>query len=157
MSRPSLKDRFVRLIVTGFYSSSIPPWPGTSGTVPAWLIAWFLIRGDNQLMIIAAAVTVAISIWSCGEGEKLMGHDSRYMVMDEWAGMFISLLFIPYTLTNYLIAFFVFRILDALKPFPVRHMEKAPGGWGVTFDDIGAAIQTNLVLQLYIFISGRFL
>ena len=119
MSALSLKEKFIKLIATGFYSSALPPWPGTSGTIPAWLIAWLLIKGDLAILATVTLVTIAVSVWSTGAAEKIMGHDSRFMVMDEWVGMFIALLFVPYNITNYLIAFFAFRLLDAIKPYPV--------------------------------------
>jgi len=66
--------------------------------------------------------------------------------------MFISLLMIPFSFTNYLIAFLAFRALDAVKFFPANDAEKLPKGWGVTADDVVAGIQANLLTRLIIFL-----
>ena len=38
------------------------------------------------------------------------------------------------------VLFVLFRIMDIAKPWPIRHSQKLPGGWGVTVDDALAAI-----------------
>lgn len=85
-----------------------------------------------------------------------MGHDSRYIVIDEWAGMFVAVLFVPWSLTNYIIAFFAFRIFDVIKLPPAARFEKLPAGWGITMDDIAAGVQANLVVQIYILLTALF-
>lgn len=145
-----MMTNIVKFVATGCYSGLLKPFPGTWGTIPAWLIAFYLIRGDLTLMIIASLVATALSVWSAGEAEKFFGHDARKIVMDEWAGMFITLLFVPFSLVNYAVGFFLFRALDVVKIPPARQLEKLPGGWGVTMDDVVAGIQANIVLQLLI-------
>jgi phosphatidylglycerophosphatase A len=44
--------------------------------------------------------------------------------------------------------FFLFRIFDIVKPYPLRRLEEIRGGLGVMLDDIGAGIYTNIVLQV---------
>jgi phosphatidylglycerophosphatase A len=73
-------------------------------------------------------------------------------VIDEWAGMFVALLFVPVTLTNYLIAFVAFRAFDVIKLPPAAQSERLPIGWGVTMDDIVAGIQANVFTQIVIWI-----
>ena len=140
------------MLATGFWSGYFPITPGTFGSIPPWLIAYFLIQ-DNQLWLtIAASAATIVSVWSAGEAEKELGHDARKIVIDEWAGMFITLLFVPYSLINYAIAFFVFRALDVVKIYPARLSEQLPAGWGVTMDDVVAGVQSNLVTHLIIWL-----
>jgi len=71
-------------------------------------------------------------------------------------GMWISLygfgpgLFIP--------ALGLFRILDIVKPFPVRNSETLPGGVGIMADDIVAGLLANLILRgiSWLFLGGGF-
>lgn len=70
--------------------------------------------------------------------------------------MFVALLFVPYSLINYVIAFFAFRFFDVVKIPPARQLERLPGGWGVTMDDIAAGIHANLATQLAIYILNNY-
>lgn len=146
----------VTTIASGFGSGCSPLIPGTTGTIPAWLIAFYLIEG-NQLWLIAAAVlATALSIWVAGEAEAFYGHDAKKIVMDEWAGMFIAVILVPFSLTNYTIAFVAFRIFDVIKLPPAAQAERLPRGWGVTLDDVVAGIQANVLTQIAIFALGYF-
>ena len=146
----------VKFIATGCYSGCIQPFGGTWGTIPAWLIAWFFLRGDPVAIGIAIAITFVLSVWSAGEAEKTFGHDANKIVMDEWAGMMVTVIWLPPTLPWYVTAFFAFRFFDVVKIPPARQLEKLPGGWGVTMDDIVAGIQANFFLQLVIYLIAEF-
>ena len=146
------KTAIIKLFASGFYSGYSKIVPGTTGTIPAWLIAYFLL-GDNQTVVIsAAAVATVISVYLSGLAEKVYGYDAKKIVIDEWAGMFIALILVPFSLRNYIIAFVAFRAFDAVKVPPARTAEKLPGGWGVTADDVVAGIQANLLTQLVIYL-----
>jgi phosphatidylglycerophosphatase A len=151
-----MKDRFIRVVATGIYSGYSPLVPGTVGSIPAWLIAFFLIRGHTPILIVVTVVTFCISVWSAGKAEQTLGRDAKKIVIDEWAGMFLALLFVPYSFGNYLIAFFAFRAFDVIKLPPAAQAERLPGGWGVTMDDVVAGIQANVLTQLVIIAIGRF-
>ena len=137
----------VRFIATGAYSGYFPIVAGTIGTIPAWFIAWFFLS-DPIVLIIATIVTIAVSVWSAGRAESFLGHDAKKIVIDEWAGMFVSLLFLPHRLDVYIAAFVFFRFFDVIKPYPSGKAESWPRGWGITFDDIFAGIYANLICQL---------
>lgn len=144
--------RIIAFFASGFYTGYSPLIPGTTGSIPPWIIGYFLIGNDQTTLWIAAGITVILSVYLSTIAEPIMGHDSKKIVIDEWAGMFISFLLIPFTFTNYLIAFLAFRALDAIKFFPANEAEKLPKGWGVTADDIVAGIQANLLTRLIIFL-----
>ena len=150
-----MKKFAARMLATGFWSGYFPVTPGTFGSIPPWLIAYFLIQNNQLWLTIAATVTTIVSVWSAGEAEKEFGHDARKIVIDEWAGMFITLLFLPYSFVNYTIAFFVFRALDVVKIYPARQVEQLPAGWGITMDDVVAGVQSNLVTHLIIWLLIR--
>ncbi|MCH7877922.1 MAG: phosphatidylglycerophosphatase A [candidate division Zixibacteria bacterium] len=147
-----MKKTLVTLVATGLYTGYSPVVAGTVGSIPPLLIAYFLI-GDNQLYLsLAALVTILISFWAASEAECVFGHDSKKIVIDEWAGMLITLLFLPVTIKVYLIAFAAFRFFDVIKLWPAGAAERLPGGFGVTTDDIVAGIQANLAVQLYLYL-----
>jgi len=151
------KNSIIKFFASGFYSSYSPFIPGTTGTIPAWLLAYFVV-GDNYnwVIILAIALTI-ISVFLSHLAEGIYGHDAKKIVIDEWAGMFITLLFVPYSLINYLIAFIAFRGFDGFKIFPANYAEKLPGGWGVTADDIIAAIYAGLSTLLAIYILEHYI
>ncbi len=147
-----MKRTLVKIIATGLYTGYFPVAAGTIGSIPSLLIAYFII-GDNLLYLsLAALVTTLISFWAAGEAESIFGHDAKKIVIDEWAGMFIALLFLPLTIKVYLIAFVAFRFFDVIKLWPAGAAERLPRGWGVTADDIVAGIQANLAVQLYLYL-----
>lgn len=146
-----MKSTLAKLIATGLYSGFGRPYPGTWGTIPAWLIAYFFIRGDQMILGIVAVITFVVSVWSAGEAEKVYGHDARKIVIDEWTGMFITLILVPYSLANYLIAFVAFRGFDVIKIPPARQSEKLPGGWGITMDDVVGGVQACIGTHIAIY------
>ncbi|MBU0985116.1 MAG: phosphatidylglycerophosphatase A [candidate division Zixibacteria bacterium] len=151
-----MKTALVKFIATGMYSGYLRPYAGTWGTIPAWLIAWFLIRGNTPMLGAVAVITTLVSVWAAMHAEKIYGHDAKKIVIDEWAGMFITVLLVPYTLTNYAIAFFAFRLFDVLKIPPARQCERLPHGWGITMDDVVAGIFANVFVQLVIYITANY-
>jgi phosphatidylglycerophosphatase A len=47
-----------------------------------------------------------------------------------------------------LAGFLLFRLFDILKPFPCRHLETLPGGWGIMADDWMAGVYAAICLRL---------
>lgn len=152
-----MKDFIIKLFATGLFTGYLKPFPGTWGTIPAWLIAWFFIKGDTGILWGAVVLCTLLSVAFASLAEKRLGHDSRKIVIDEWAGMFISLLYVPYSFSMYASAFVAFRVFDVLKIWPARQSESLPGGVGVTADDVIAGIQTIIFIQLIIYVSKTFL
>lgn len=150
-----MKKFFVTFLATGLGTGYAPFASGSVGSIPPWLIAYFLFSENQFAFVIVTVISIFASVWFSGEGEKYFGHDSKKIVIDEWAGMFITLLFVPVSLTNYLIAFVVFRALDVIKIYPARQAENLPGGWGVTMDDVVAGIQSNIVTLIIIYIKAK--
>ncbi|MCW3088446.1 MAG: phosphatidylglycerophosphatase [Sediminibacterium sp.] len=122
------------------------------GTITAIICcgAWWLVQGDGRFQPIMIAVTVAITLlgtWSATMVEPGWGKDSSRVVIDEAAGMYISLLFVPVTVPYLLAGLVLFRFFDIVKPLYIRRAEALPAGWGVMMDDVLAGIYTNILLQ----------
>lgn len=143
----SLYRLFVATIVTFFYVGYLPFIPGTFGSL-AGVGLIFVIKNNGSAHILFTLVLIVLGFLLTGYAEKMMNKkDARCIVIDEVCGMFVSLLFIPYDIKLVIIGFFLFRIFDSLKPFPISRLEKLHGSLGVMGDDIMAGLYTNLVLQ----------
>jgi phosphatidylglycerophosphatase A len=95
-----------------------------------------------------------LGIWVSGEVEKNEGKDPQVVVIDEFVGQWIALLFLPRILWIFISGFVIFRILDIIKPFPAADLEEIEGGRGILLDDVIAGIYTNFALHLILlFIS----
>jgi phosphatidylglycerophosphatase A len=89
--------------------------------------------------------------WSGNALDTIWGKDSSKVVIDEVAGMMLSVLLIPVTIKYILTGLVLFRFFDIVKPFFIRKMEVLPKGWGVMADDLLAGIYSNIILQLVVF------
>ena len=131
---------------------------GTVSAAAACLL-WYTFQAGlilpSALSIWITLLITILGIWTAGEVEVLWGKDSNRVVIDEIAGMCISLLFVPVTFIYLLTGFILFRFFDIVKPLFIKRLESLPGGWGVMADDVLAGIYSNIVLQLLIF-SGIF-
>lgn len=140
-----------KLLGSGFYTGYIPFASGTFGSLAA--LAIYYIPGFEQLYIIIPAILLFSSygIYISGKFEQVYGKDPSQCTIDEVAGMWISLLFLPKTLFLSLLAFFTWRLMDIIKPWPARRFEDLPAGWGIMMDDIMAAFYSLAVVHIIYF------
>ncbi|QES87458.1 phosphatidylglycerophosphatase A family protein [Rhizosphaericola mali] len=123
------------------------------GTIAAaiWSLFWYLsqhnTRSHPYMQIITTIVVIILGIWGGNKVEKDWGEDSHKVVIDEIAGISITLLFVPICWLYILIGLILFRFFDITKPLYIRKMEQFRGGYGVMADDILAGIYSSLVLQ----------
>ena len=82
------------------------------------------------------------------------GKDPGRIVIDEGVGFLFTVAFLPVGIATAVAGFFVFRVLDILKPPPARQIEALPGGWGIVADDVVAGIYSNILLRIIFYISG---
>lgn len=117
---------------------------------------WYWVQTDgnfHQAMIVVTVVITLAGVWSATMVEPGWGKDSSKIVIDEAAGMCISLLFVPVTWKYLVAGLLLFRFFDIVKPMFIRRMESLPGGWGVMMDDVLAGIYTNILLQVMIYFT----
>lgn len=151
-------------LAQGFGLGKLPLAPGTFGSLLG--LAWFsaLVWTANAWLYAAGLVLgLASSVWIAGRAERIMGQtDPPSVVIDEITA--VPLCFAAWITiemaeggtipalqhflsgTNLfwsLILFTAFRLFDALKPWPIRQSQCLPGGWGITADDILAALWSN--------------
>ncbi len=123
------------------------------GTVAALFTAlcWYLFQPGTLWQWGITVVVILLGIWSGNKVEAEWGKDDKKVVIDEVAGMCISLLLLPATPMYILSALILFRYFDISKPLFIRRMEHFPGGWGVMLDDVLAGIYANLILQVLVY------
>jgi phosphatidylglycerophosphatase A len=142
------KDYIAKTISTFFYVGYLPFIPGTFGSL-CGLGLFFLLRSNFYLYAGVALLITLLGFLVSGEAEKAFGRkDPPCIVIDEVAGMLLSLIFLPYDLRLVIAGFIIFRLLDALKPYPIGSLQRLKGGIGVMGDDLIAAVYTNLILQV---------
>src|SRR5215469_7489511 len=96
-------------------------------------------------IILSIAVGVPAATIAARESGR---HDPGFVVIDEVAGTWITLLWSPATWLHGVIALVLFRLFDITKPFPVRRLERLPEGWGIVFDDVAAGLYALGVASL---------
>jgi len=138
------------IIATGFGSGYAPLIPGTAGSFIALMI-FILVPLNNVSWLIICLIVFFTGVWAAQIVEKEHGKDPGLVVIDEFVGQWISLLFLPRIFLVFIAAFIIFRILDILKPFPANDSQKLAHGWGIMIDDVIAGIYTNLIIQLLLF------
>jgi len=146
---------------TGFLAfglgSGLSPYaPGTVGTVAALLPALFLVQLPLWIGLLLVGLAFVVGIHLCQvTGNALGVHDHGGMVWDEFVGVWLVLLFMPFNWAWWLAAFVVFRLFDILKPWPIRWLDrKVPGGFGVMLDDLLAGVYTLVCLLPLLHFSG---
>jgi len=152
----SRKTLWAWTIATFFGAGLGKPGPGTWGSVAAFLL-WSLLAialKTNQqtvwvLLITGIIASIALGVPAATVVARESGrHDPGFVVIDEVAGQWITLLFAPADWRHGLIALILFRLFDITKPFPVRQLERLPEGWGIVFDDVGAGLYALGVASL---------
>jgi phosphatidylglycerophosphatase A len=142
-------DAIVLFIAQGAYSGRVPIAPGTAGTVVGVLL-YLLLKDVGSLWYgIAYTAVAAFGSLVAGRADEVLGtKDSPSIVIDEIAGYLIAMFLIPFAWGYVIAGFLLFRFFDILKPWPLKRLQDIPGGPGVVLDDIGAAVYTNVVLQV---------
>lgn len=139
----------VILISTVFFIGYIPKGSGTVASLVS-LIFILYIKPDNSYLLIIISLLFLIGTIISHFAENIFNQkDSKLIVIDEFTGYLISIVFLPVSITYLVPAFFLFRFLDILKPPPIRNVEKLiKGGLGIMLDDMLAGGVTNLILQI---------
>lgn len=158
----------IYLMAFGFGSGLSPFAPGTAGTAAAIPLFLLFFTGLSPLEYLGATAVVSFAgIYICQRTTDWLGvHDHGGIVWDEFAGYLVSMVPVVYLAAStgsglglqdmvgawplwiwIVVGFFVFRIFDVLKPFPIGMVDRqVNGGFGIMFDDILAGVDTAIVL-----------
>jgi len=138
----------VKITSTFFYIGYLPFIPGTFGSL-AGLALYYFVKDSMFAYVLLVLILAILGFLSAGRAEKVFQmRDPKYVVIDEVVGMLLSLMFLPYDIKLVVSGFFLFRLLDTLKPFPIGRLERLDGSKGIMGDDIMAGLYANIVLQV---------
>ena len=170
--RSAAADRVKELCITGLGSGYLRPAPGTWGSLTAAAIfagLWWLLAAlgaPRWAIDVLTLAAIALSSWLSGlwgpwaieffKDRSRRPGDPSYFVLDEFAGQWVALLWLPPIAAAGLWPFawvvggqfVLFRIMDILKPPPARQLERLPHGWGILCDDLMAGVYAAILGQL---------
>ena len=145
LSRPAY------FIAFGFGSGLSPFAPGTAGTLAAFPIYGLLVLAALNTTAYFALIAglFLIGVWASHETGRALGiADYGGIVWDEIVAFLAILYFTPPTWGWFIAAFFIFRLFDVWKPFPVRYFDThIKNGFGVMFDDALAAVYSIALIK----------
>jgi phosphatidylglycerophosphatase A len=138
-------------IATWFGAGYVPKAPGTAGSLAAIAVAWVVHHftglqwGSFAYM---AMLLLPVAVWSANVVARTSGvEDPQIVVVDEVVGQWLTLAgAAALNWKSWLAAFVLFRLFDMWKPFPIRRMERLPGGLGIVADDALAGVYGALVM-----------
>ena len=128
----------------------LPLAPGTWGSLAA-LLFWFLILPtiSSITFIVTIIIIFILGIYTSSITERVLDKkDPSIIVIDEWVGQWIALLFLPKSFVLGIVAFALFRLFDIWKPYPIHRLDNIKGGFGIMIDDVLAGIYALIGVQL---------
>lgn len=143
-------NKIERFFGSGFYSGYFPYASGTVGSAAALIIYWIPGFEKTEILVISIIIAIAAGLYIGGKFESLYGKDPAEFTLDEVAGMWITLLFLPKTFLISILGFLVWRILDVIKPYPANAAERLKGALGIMLDDIIASIYACLIMHVIV-------
>lgn len=136
------------MIASGFYIGYLPVAPGTLGSLAA-LVLYYFICHNAVIMGAVILIVIILGFMTAVRVEEMFGEkDPGEIILDEFAGMLISLYRLPPTMGYVVTGFLLFRFFDIVKPKPILSLEKLKGSLGIMSDDIVAGIYANMILQV---------
>lgn len=146
----SLLDRLAWLYATGCGVGLVPKAPGTFGSLwgPLLVAGWQSLSRPAHEAVVVAIVAVLLGVAAAQRVARRYGlEDPGCVVCDEIVAFAIVFAMTPVTWTTAAIGFVWFRVFDVLKPWPIRRLERLPGGWGIMADDLLAGVFAAAALQ----------
>ncbi len=140
----------LKYIATLGFIGYMPIAPGTFGSAVTMLY-FILVKPSIFHNAVLLLIIIPLGIIASEKTETILNEkDSRHIVIDEVGGYALSVFLLQSNLMTYIMAFFIFRFFDILKPPPIRYIErKVSGGTGIMLDDLIAGIYTNITIQLW--------
>lgn len=151
LDRPAFKGSIL-FLGSGACLGYIPLASGTFGTLWGLPIYYWLsaLSIRDQIFILFGSIGLAIFI--AGRAEKILGEkDPSQVVIDEIVGYLTAMTGMAFSWTWAILGFFIFRIMDIIKPYPIRKIDQnLPGGWGVVLDDVLAGVYSQIILRVVV-------
>lgn len=129
-----------RLIASGLGSGLAPKAPGTAGSLAALGLGAPLLWASHGALAAGVLAACLAGWWAIPRATA--EDDPPWVVIDEFAGMWLAMLALPgLSWTGLAAAFLLFRLFDIAKPGPIDMAQRLPGATGIMLDDLlaGAA------------------
>lgn len=158
-------QKIIHCLATGFFISYLPPLvfkfkkntgAGFLGTLLA-VPFMYILPQDGMLYLIFLLAFWAFAVYICKKVQfkGYTGHDNPKIVIDEVAGYFTAMMFLPRQWPYLVVAFVLFRTFDTLKPWLVKTFDRMENAFGVVFDDVAAGLMANILIQIFIIFAVR--
>ena len=162
LSSPERLPAAIKYFVSACGVGFLPFASGTWGSAFALLFYFFIPGFWHWYVLLACSVVVClVAIPASTRAEHVYGEDPSMVVIDEVVGMWVALIspFIGAPLFGQhwifaMIAFFLFRLFDIVKPFPANRFDAMKGGAGIMLDDVVAGIYANVLTHLIVYGLG---
>ncbi|MBF0131280.1 MAG: phosphatidylglycerophosphatase A [Magnetococcales bacterium] len=127
--------------------------PGTLGTLATLPLCWVVMRTGMAWHLLVLAVVVVVGTWAAHRSASLLENkDPKEVVVDEMAGMLLTMVGASEGWFGLWVGFLAFRLFDIWKPWPVNWLDRhVSGGWGIMVDDLAAGIYAGLVVTIVTF------
>lgn len=143
-------DRASLFLATAGGAGDFPFAPGTVGSIVALALFYPLSFLAPLWQAVGIVAVTLLGTWTAGRvGRWSKVDDDSRIVIDEVAGMWITLWAFPFDPWIWLAGFVIFRVLDVVKVFPANYCdEELHGGRGVMLDDVVSGIYAHALLRL---------
>lgn len=145
-------DKALKLIYSVFGIGYVPIGSGTVCSIVPCLIIGLL--GDQISILVRILIALLILVVAfISTNIEFDDADPGYVVIDEFLGMWISLILVPSGpsgLIWVLIAFILFRFFDITKLLGISRIEKLNGATGIVMDDVVAGLYALLIIGLLV-------
>jgi phosphatidylglycerophosphatase A len=141
-----------RILATFFGVGFFPLAPGTLTSLIVVILYKFFLNNLSwpvYLLILLCLFFAGVFV-SAEYSSELGKKDPRKIVIDEACGQLLVLFQMPTSWFLLLPCFFLFRLFDIIKPYPIRKVENLKKGWGIMMDDILAAIYAIIIIRIYL-------
>jgi len=148
--------KITNLFVSLFYSGYFKKYPGTFGSFISILILFPIIKYkllSFEIFLIIFLLIFLLSLFFISKFSSYTNsHDSGIIVIDEFLGVYLILIFYDFLFINndiltIILIFVIFRFFDITKVFPANIIDKKMNNsLGVLLDDIVAGVYTISIL-----------
>jgi phosphatidylglycerophosphatase A len=144
-----MKEKIYFLTLTFFGVGKIPIAQGTVASLISGILYFSFISGNKFLEISTNFFILVISFFLIKKVKNFWkDNDPHEVVIDEVAGMFLSLLLLPKSFLVFVVAFFIFRFLDITKIPPIIFFDRIKSPYGILLDDIVSGVIANFIVRL---------
>ncbi|HSD28710.1 MAG TPA: phosphatidylglycerophosphatase A [Vicinamibacteria bacterium] len=141
-------DVLARVVATVFGTGYSALAPGTVGSAMGVLLFWPMASAAWPWQAAASAILFVVgSLAAARVARRMNRKDPGVVVVDEVVGQWVTLIALPFTPVTAGLGFVLFRVMDIVKPWPARDLERVPGGWGIMADDVAAGVYAHLALR----------